>query len=534
MVSCEGCAQPIKDRFLDKILDRTWHTYCVACFDCKNKLTEKCYSRDGKLFCKQDFFKRFGKKCARCSQAIFPEDYVRWARNNVYHIRCFTCVDCHKELSTGDELYILDNRLLCKRDYLTTSRHSQGIKLESPSEADLEESMISPSESEHLLGDSDCEDKLLGSTSIPGLSSLTGLTHYSSSSSTRPPSSGNGSGPPLGLSCKSSPMSASSSSVSESGLTGPLSDTLTVSSPLNCNGSGGGGGGPPSILGITSITSGVALTGSSTNNNNNSNNSNSSCSNSNINNNSSNRDNISNSNNSNRDSNSSNNSCNNANNSDENTPGTKRRGPRTTIKAKQLETLKQAFADTPKPTRHIREQLANQTGLAMRVIQVWFQNRRSKERRMKSAGIHSHRRGFMRNPRGRGPMRSLGPGQPFDSIDDSADIPQRFSYYSESSNPGDAYGYGGPASHHSPGFYEYINQGPANGETNPDLNQFPGMFNPTGPDNFSGSQPPPGIHETGSVLRPSGLPFGSLGPTGGPDGHPSSHGSASGNLEFIS
>lgn len=52
--------------------------------------------------------------------------------------------------------------------------------------------------------------------------------------------------------------------------------------------------------------------------------------------------------------------------------GTKRRGPRTTIKAKQLETLKAAFAATPKPTRHIREQLAQETGLNMRVIQVRF------------------------------------------------------------------------------------------------------------------------------------------------------------------
>jgi len=50
--------------------------------------------------------------------------------------------------------------------------------------------------------------------------------------------------------------------------------------------------------------------------------------------------------------------------------GAKRRGPRTTIKAKQLETLKGAFAATPKPTRHIREQLAQETGLNMRVIQV--------------------------------------------------------------------------------------------------------------------------------------------------------------------
>ncbi len=55
---------------------------------------------------------------------------------------------------------------------------------------------------------------------------------------------------------------------------------------------------------------------------------------------------------------------------DDNNLNGKKRGPRTTIKAKQLEMLKTAFSATPKPTRHIREQLAAETGLNMRVIQV--------------------------------------------------------------------------------------------------------------------------------------------------------------------
>lgn len=50
--------------------------------------------------------------------------------------------------------------------------------------------------------------------------------------------------------------------------------------------------------------------------------------------------------------------------------GAKRRGPRTTIKAKQLECLKAAFGASPKPTRLVRERLAQETGLSMRVIQV--------------------------------------------------------------------------------------------------------------------------------------------------------------------
>ena len=73
----------------------------------------------------------------------------------------------------------------------------------------------------------------------------------------------------------------------------------------------------------------------------------------------------------------------------ENEGNGKRRGPRTTIKAKQLEILKGAFAATPKPTRHMREKLAQETGLSMRVIQVWFQNRRSKERRLNNSGINN-------------------------------------------------------------------------------------------------------------------------------------------------
>ncbi|XP_022820941.1 LIM/homeobox protein Lhx3 isoform X2 [Spodoptera litura] len=57
--------------------------------------------------------------------------------------------------------------------------------------------------------------------------------------------------------------------------------------------------------------------------------------------------------------------------------------PRTTITAKQLETLKNAYSSSPKPARHVREQLAHDTGLDMRVVQVWFQNRRAKEKRLK-------------------------------------------------------------------------------------------------------------------------------------------------------
>lgn len=54
---CAGCELPIADKFLFKVLDRVWHANCVQCTDCKCSLTERCFSRDGKLYCKEDFYR---------------------------------------------------------------------------------------------------------------------------------------------------------------------------------------------------------------------------------------------------------------------------------------------------------------------------------------------------------------------------------------------------------------------------------------------------------------------------------------------
>ncbi|CAF89234.1 unnamed protein product, partial [Tetraodon nigroviridis] len=57
MLQCASCEKPILDRFLLKVLDRPWHVKCVHCCECKCTLSEKCFSREGKLYCKNDFFR---------------------------------------------------------------------------------------------------------------------------------------------------------------------------------------------------------------------------------------------------------------------------------------------------------------------------------------------------------------------------------------------------------------------------------------------------------------------------------------------
>ena len=62
--------------------------------------------------------RRFGPKCSGCGQGISPQDLVRKARDKVFHLKCFTCFVCRKQLLTGEELYVVDDtKFVCKEDY---------------------------------------------------------------------------------------------------------------------------------------------------------------------------------------------------------------------------------------------------------------------------------------------------------------------------------------------------------------------------------------------------------------------------------
>ncbi|XP_071949094.1 LIM/homeobox protein Lhx3-like isoform X2 [Antedon mediterranea] len=216
---CAGCQHPILDRFIHKVLERFWHAKCLRCSECGCLLNERCFTRNGEVFCKEDFASRFGTKCSACDKVIAPTEVVRRAQDNVYHLDCFSCLMCNTQLSTGDEFYLMgDSKLVCKRDY--EAAKAKEMELD------------------------------------------------------------------------------------------------------NAN-----------------------------------------------------------------------------------------KRPRTTITAKQLETLKSAYTSSPKPPRHVREQLAQETGLDMRVVQVWFQNRRAKEKRLKK---DSSRQRWGQYFQGKGPGDS-SPGNPGDS-----------------------------------------------------------------------------------------------------------------------
>ncbi|XP_067390648.1 insulin gene enhancer protein ISL-2 isoform X1 [Emydura macquarii macquarii] len=117
---CVGCGSQIHDQYILKVSpDLEWHAACLKCAECSQFLDETCtcFVRDGKTYCKRDYIRLFGIKCAKCKAGFSSSDLVMRARENVYHIECFRCSVCSRQLLPGDEFSLRDHELLCRADH---------------------------------------------------------------------------------------------------------------------------------------------------------------------------------------------------------------------------------------------------------------------------------------------------------------------------------------------------------------------------------------------------------------------------------
>ncbi|KAK0405030.1 hypothetical protein QR680_017769 [Steinernema hermaphroditum] len=259
---CRQCRTPILDQFMLKIAGAVYHEDCAQCSICSVKLHEKCYERDGNLYCKMHYYKECSPyRCSGCKLGISPSDMVFKLKTGiVYHVNCHRCYVCGKQLSPGEHIIVDDYT----RSVSCIQHH------QTPHNA-FEDPLADPSSS---LLDANA-NSALGALPMEDNSGLLGFSG-------------------------DSPYPVASES--------PSSSTFQQY--------------PFELYGYSEFCS-------------------------------------------------------------EDSKYLKRRGPRTTIKQNQLDVLNRIFSNTPKPSKHARAKLALETGLSMRVIQVWFQNRRSKERRLK-------------------------------------------------------------------------------------------------------------------------------------------------------
>ncbi|XP_012274893.1 paxillin isoform X2 [Orussus abietinus] len=109
---CAYCNGPILDKCVTA-LEKTWHTEHFFCAQCGKQFGEEGFhERDGKPYCREDYFDMFAPKCGGCNRAIM-ENYIS-ALNSQWHPDCFVCRDCKKPVS-GKSFYAMEGKPVCPK-----------------------------------------------------------------------------------------------------------------------------------------------------------------------------------------------------------------------------------------------------------------------------------------------------------------------------------------------------------------------------------------------------------------------------------
>ncbi|XP_051777541.1 paxillin-like isoform X3 [Erpetoichthys calabaricus] len=111
---CYYCNGPILDKVVTA-LDRTWHPDHFFCAQCGAFFgPEGFHEKDGKAYCRKDYFDMFAPKCGGCARAIL-ENYIS-ALNSLWHPECFVCRECFTPFINGS-FFEHDGQPYCEVHY---------------------------------------------------------------------------------------------------------------------------------------------------------------------------------------------------------------------------------------------------------------------------------------------------------------------------------------------------------------------------------------------------------------------------------
>ncbi|XP_062408140.1 LIM domain kinase 1a isoform X3 [Sardina pilchardus] len=90
------------------------------CCECSTSLSHWYYEKDGRLFCKKDYWAKFGELCHGCTEPI-TTGLIMVAGEQKYHPECFTCLNCRSFIGDGDTYALVErSKLYCGHCYYQT------------------------------------------------------------------------------------------------------------------------------------------------------------------------------------------------------------------------------------------------------------------------------------------------------------------------------------------------------------------------------------------------------------------------------
>ncbi|XP_060529646.1 leupaxin isoform X2 [Cylas formicarius] len=111
---CAYCNGPILDKCVTA-LEKTWHMDHFFCAQCGKQFGEEGFhEREGKPYCRDDYFDMFAPKCGACNRAIM-ENYIS-ALNAQWHPDCFVCRDCRQPF-VGGSFFDHEGQPYCETHY---------------------------------------------------------------------------------------------------------------------------------------------------------------------------------------------------------------------------------------------------------------------------------------------------------------------------------------------------------------------------------------------------------------------------------
>nr|XP_040031883.1 LIM domain kinase 1a isoform X1 [Gasterosteus aculeatus aculeatus] len=117
---CAGCKQRIYDEQYLQALSCDWHSVCFRCCECSASLSHWYYEKDGRLYCKKDYWAKFGELCHGCNDPI-TTGLIMVAGEQKYHPECFTCLNCRTFIGDGDTYALVErSKLYCGHCYYQT------------------------------------------------------------------------------------------------------------------------------------------------------------------------------------------------------------------------------------------------------------------------------------------------------------------------------------------------------------------------------------------------------------------------------